>query len=164
MKNIQDRRAFVLKSLDDMGIAYEVYEHEPLPTIEIALSHWKGVEATHCKNLFFRNHKGNKHYLVILECHKEMNIHGLEQELHQGKLSFASAERLEKHLGTTPGSVSLFCLLNDPNHLVKLYLDKSLMEAEHLTFHPNENTASLKISGADMRKFLELWGGEYELI
>lgn len=159
-----ERRKSALEKLDRMGIHYDLIEHEPLPTIEKALEFWKDLDSTHCKNLFFRNHKGNKHYLVILECHKEMDIHGLEKELHQGKLSFASAERMEKYLGTVPGSVSLFSLLNDPDRLVKLYLDKDLLQAHHLTFHPNDNTASLRISGEDMRKFIEMWGGEWETL
>lgn len=160
----QERREIVLNKLDELGIAYKMFEHPELPTIEIALQYWKDEESTHCKNLFFRNHKGNKHYLVILECHKEMDIHGLEKELHQGKLSFASAQRMEKHLGTVPGSVSLFGLINDPEKQVKLYLDKDLRNAKYLTFHPNDNTASLKISKDDMYRFLEIWGGEWEEI
>lgn len=161
-----ERRKLALEKLDLLGINYELIEHEPLPTIEKALEFWEDLDSTHCKNLFFRNHKGNKHYLVILECHKEMDIHGLEKELHQGKLSFASAERMDKYLGTTPGSVSLLSLLNDPEKLVKLYLDKDLLnpDVHHLTFHPNDNTASLRITSEDMRKFLELWGGEWEKI
>jgi Ala-tRNA(Pro) deacylase len=161
---MEERKKFVLERLNKIGIEYELIEHEPLPTIEIALEFWKNIDSTHCKNLFFRNHKGNKHYLVILECHKEMDIHGLEKQLHQGKLSFASPERMMKYLGTTPGSVSLFGLLNDPNRLVKLYIDKDLFDAHHLTFHPNDNTASLKIANSDMRRFIEEWGGEWETI
>ena len=114
------------------------------------MKYWKDFDSTHCKNLFFRNHKGNRHYLVILECHKQMDIHGLEHQLHQGKLSFASEQRMEKYLGTVPGSVSLFGLINDPDHQVKLYLDKDLRQAERVTFHPNDNTASLEISRDDM--------------
>ena len=124
------------------------------------MKYWKDFDSTHCKNLFFRNHKGNRHYLVILECHKQMDIHGLEHQLHQGKLSFASEQRMEKYLGTVPGSVSLFGLINDPDHQVKLYLDKDLRRAERVTFHPNDNTASLEISRDDMYRFIQLWGGE----
>ena len=161
---LENRRENVFSHLNKLGINYDLYNHEALPTIDIALGYWKDVDATHCKNLFFRNHKGNKHYLVILECHKEMNIRALELQLKQGKLSFASPERLMKYLGTTPGSVSLFSLVNDANCMVKLYLDKDLLDAEYLTFHPNDNTASLRISKSDMLLFLDDWGGEWETI
>ncbi len=157
-----ERRNIVLNRLSEWGIEYEMYEHPPLPTVEIALEYWKDISSTHCKNLFFRNHKGNKHYLVIIECHKNLPIHDLEKMLRQGKLSFASEERMERCLGTTPGSVSLFGLINDPNRAVKLFLDSDLQTAERLSFHPNDNTASLTISQSDFRRFLSLWGGEYE--
>lgn len=160
--------------LDERGIGYELHTHPPLPTIELALEYWKDIDSTHCKNLFFRNHKGNRHYLVVFECHKELAIHSLEQMLGQGKLSFASAERMERCLGLLPGSVSPLGLIHDmkseeltkehfPNgHRVKLFLDKDLRDAERLSFHPCDNTASMVISNGDFMRFLQMWGGEYE--
>ena len=62
-----DEKEKVLKVLGDLNIEYKLYSHPPLPTIEVALEYWKDIDATHCKNLFFRNHKGKKHYLVILK-------------------------------------------------------------------------------------------------
>ena len=134
METAEARRQKVLDKLKEWNIGYVMHEHPPLPTIEEAMKYWKDFDSTHCKNLFFRNHKGNRHYLVILECHKQMDIHGLEHQLHQGKLAFASEQRMERCLGTVPGSVSLFGLINDPEHQVKLYLDKDLRQENH---YPN---------------------------
>lgn len=183
------RIAEVLRFLEKHGLGYELHTHPPLPTIELALEYWKDIDSVHCKNLFFRNHKGNRHYLVVFECHKELAIHTLEHMLHQGKLSFASAERMERCLGLLPGSVSPLGLIHDmdlvressdgtpepkegvaakelfPNgHRVKLFLDKELQTAERISFHPCDNTASVVLSNADFLKFLGLWGGEYEWI
>ena len=116
METAEERRRKVLDKLQELGISYVMHEHPPLPTIEEAMKYWKDFDSTHCKNLFFRNHKGNRHYLVILECHKQMDIHGLED----------------------------------------------LRQAERVTFHPNDNTASLEISRDDMYRFIQLWGGEWE--
>lgn len=158
------RRQIVLDKLNEWGIPFTMYEHPPLPTIEMALEYWKDIEATHCKNLFFRNHKGNKHYLVVFECHQQMAIHDIEKMLHQGKLSFASEQRMEKYLGLRPGSVSPFGLINDTNREVKLFLDKNLKDAPLLSFHPNDNTASLVVKNEDLMRYLELWGGEWEFL
>ena len=99
-------RKRTLDFLEANGISYEIFEHPPLFTIEEALEYWKDFgDCTHCKNLFFRNHKGNRHYLVSQECHKKFDIHGLEHQLKQGKLSFASEERMMRCLGVHPGSV-----------------------------------------------------------
>ncbi|MGM9737277.1 MAG: prolyl-tRNA synthetase associated domain-containing protein [Candidatus Cryptobacteroides sp.] len=185
----------VLDFLEDNGIDYEIYRHPPLPTIEIALEYWKNLSAVHCKNLFMRNHKGNRHYLISFECHKNLDIHTLEHMLRQGKLSFASEERMVRCLGLHPGSVSPFGLINDmglavpspdstdslpvfdevrqdvsrkelfPNgHRVKFFIDSDIRNADRVSFHPCDNTASVIVSYSGFIKFLNLWGGEYEWI
>ena len=147
-----DHRLYTL--FEELGIHVEYHEHPAAPTIEEAQKHWKGIDSTHCKNLFFRNHKGNKHYLVILHYKRQLIIRDLEQRLQQGKISFASDKRLEKYLGLKAGSVSPFGLIND----------KELMKAKRLSFHPNINTASLIISFNDFIKFLDYTGNSYEFI
>lgn len=150
--------------LSKLNIHYQYIEHPPAPTIEIAKQYWAGYDAQHCKNLFFRNHKGNQHYLVILNCDKQMDIHDIEKKLHQGKLSFASEQRMLKYLGVTPGSVTPFGLIHDHEHHVIVFLDSTLQNAEKLSFHPCINTASLIIQREDLIKFLNYCGNPYEWI
>ena len=154
----------VLKTLQYLNIDYEYHSHPPAPTIEIALKHWKNIDATHCKNLFFRNHKGNRHYLVILEYKQHLAIKDLEKKLKQGKLSLASDKRLQKYLGLQPGSVSPFGLINDTENHVFVFLDSNLKRSEKISFHPNINTASLVISYRDFEKFLNWTKNSYEYI
>jgi Ala-tRNA(Pro) deacylase len=151
----------LFKILDELGIQFEYYEHPAAPTIELARICWKDIDATHCKNLFFRNHKGNRHYLVIIECSHDLVVRDLEEKLKQGKLSFASDERMKKYLGLSPGSVSPFGLINDTEHHVHLFLDQHLRKAERISFHPCINTASLVISYPDFEKFLTFTGNTY---
>jgi len=150
--------------LQQLNIEFEYIEHPPAPTIEIARQYWAGHDAKHCKNLFFRNHKGNRHYLVILDCDCDMDIHSIEKLLCQGKLSFASEKRMEKYLGVTPGSVTPFGLINDSEKHVCLFIDNNLLKAERLSFHPCINTASLIISFEDFKRFLDYTGNAYEWI
>jgi Ala-tRNA(Pro) deacylase len=150
--------------LEKLDIQYEYHEHPPLATIEDAKIHWADYNSGRCKNIFFRNHKGDKHYLVILEHLQQLNIRDLEKRLKQGKLSFASDQRLKKYLGVEPGSVSPFGLINDTEKHVHLFIDEKLRESERLTFHPNINTASLVISTEDFIKFLGHTGNSYEFL
>lgn len=154
----------VYQTLINMGISYDYYEHPEAPTIEVASKFYRGEGTTLCKNLFFRNHKGNKHYLVIMDSHYEMNIHDMEHHLKQGKLSFASEQRMSKWLGLKPGSVSLFGLVNDTLHEVHLFVDRSLLNAEKVSFHPNDNRASLVITKEDMLKFINNIGNKWEVV
>jgi len=154
----------VLDVLDQLSIKYEMFEHPPLPTIEIAMEYWGEIDAVHCKNIFFRNHKGNRHYLVILKHTAKLDIHDLEKRLQQGKLSFASLNRLQRFLCIEPGSVSPFGLINDIENHVHLFLDKNLQTADKISFHPNINTASVVIAFDDFIKYLDWTGNTYEFI
>lgn len=159
-----EKRKQVISYLEEQGIPFEIHEHPPVPTVEAALPYWRSIDAAHCKNLFFRNHKGNKHYLVILDHRRQLNIRDLEKKLKQGKLSFASPKRMERYLGLDAGSVSAFGILNDHENHVHLFIDKHLEKAERISFHPNENTATFVISFASFKKFLDLSGNSYEFI
>jgi Ala-tRNA(Pro) deacylase len=150
--------------LNKLDIPFQYHEHPHAPTIEIARIYWKDLVATHCKNLFFRNHKGDKHYLVILEHSQQLEIHDLEKRLKQGKLSFASETRMQKYLGLSPGSVSPFGLINDQDNHVYIYLDENLKKATSISFHPNTNNASLIVSFNNFIRFLNWTGNTYEFI
>ena len=150
--------------LGELDIPYEYHEHPSAPTVEAALEYWKDLDSTHCKNLFFRNHKGNRHYLVILEHTYKLAIRDLEQMLRQGKLSLTSDKRLSKYLGLTPGSVTPFGLINDAEDHVHLFIDSNLKNASRLSFHPTINTATLVISFGDFIKFLDWSGNTFEFI
>lgn len=150
--------------LDKLEIGFEYHEHPPLFTIEEAKIHWQDYNSGRCKNIFFRNHKGNRHYLVILEHLRQLDIHDLEKRLRQGKLSFASDQRLKKYLGLEPGSVSPFGLINDNEKHVHLFIDEKLNSFDRLAFHPNDNRATLVISKSDFLRFLDYTGNTYEFI
>ena len=136
----------VYETLKALGIEFDYLEHPEAPTIEIARQYWKNLDSTHCKNLFFRNHKGNRHYLVIFHCDRNLAIHDLEQLLKQGKLSFASEKRM------------------DTEHHVYVFLDENLKQARKLSFHPNDNRASLAIKTEDFIRYMDQTGNGYEWI
>ena len=149
---------------EKLSIQFEYYEHPALATIEDAKVYWKNFNSGRCKNIFFRNHKGDRHYLVILEHMRQLNIKDLEKRLKQGKLTFASDQRLKKHLGVEPGSVSPFGLINDIENHVHLFIDEKLNEYDSLVFHPNVNTASLIVSKSDFLRFIKHTGNSFEFI
>ena len=144
----------ILDRLSSLGIAYERFEHPPVPTVEEAAQHWAGIDAAHCKNLFLRNQKGNRHYLVVMAYTKRADLRAVANQIGDGKLSFASPERLMTYLGVTPGSVSPAGLINDREHHVRVFLDRDLKNAARISFHPNVNTATLTVAFADFQRLL----------
>jgi Ala-tRNA(Pro) deacylase len=144
----------VYEFLDAMGVQYEKYEHPPVSTGEEAAQHWGAIEATQVKNLFLRNKKGDRQYLVILRIDKQADLRQLVKMIGDDRFSFGSPERLMSTLGVTPGSVSPFGLLHEGSQQVRVIVDQDLRAADRLIFHPNVNTASVTISVADFERFL----------
>jgi len=154
----------IYKALDDLNITFSYHEHPPAPTIEIAKQYWKDLDATHCKNLFFRNHKGNRHYLVVCEHTQNLEVKTLEKMLKQGKISFASDWRLEKYLNVQAGSLSPLALVNDIENHVHVFFDENLQNANKISFHPGINTASIIINFSDFKRFMEWVGNSFEFL
>lgn len=140
--------------LGTLDVPFERHEHPPVVTVEEAERYWTGIDATHSKNLFLRNQKGDRHYLVIVMHSKRVDLRAVAAQIGDGKLSFASPERMMTYLGVTPGSVSPFGLINDRNHHVRVFIDRDLQSAALLSFHPNVNTVTVTISTAGFERYL----------
>ena len=161
---VDPREPPVYARLNELGIAFTRHEHPPVATVDEAEQHWAGIDATHCKNLFLRNQKGSRHYLVIMLHSKKADLRAVADQIGDGKLSFASPDRLMTHLGLTPGSVSPFGLIHDRDHSVRVVLDRDLKSATRVSFHPNINTATLTLNAADFLRFLGACGNPVQYV
>lgn len=159
-----DKEKKVYKILEDLQIPYRRYEHVPVYTIEEANQLNLNMQGQHCKNLFIRDKKGERHYLVIVEESKKVDLKNLSKQIESTKLSFASEERLMHYLGLTPGAVSPFGLVNDMEKQVEVLLDDELTNLKHISFHPNVNTATITLCFEDFKKFLNWCGNKFQLI
>jgi Ala-tRNA(Pro) deacylase len=144
----------VYAALDALGIRYDRHEHPAVFNAEDASKYWDPIPGVQCKNLFLRNKKGDRHYLVVVGIAKRVDLKDLVKVVADDRLSFGSPERLQAALGLMPGSVSPFGLINDADGSVRVLIDEDLRGAERLIFHPNINTASVVVSWADLERFL----------
>ena len=151
---MEDQKQRVYDALDKLKIKYEVVEHEPVHTMEDMDRLGLPEKGTLCKNLFLRDSKGKRHFLVTCDEKKTVDLKSLGRQLGGGNLSFASEDRLEKYLGLKQGSVSSFGLMNDTDHAVEFFIDKDLSKCKSLGIHPLENTATVFLSFKDLDKFL----------
>ena len=156
----------VLKKLEELDIHYELVNHKPVFTIE-DMNHldkeiFKGAEI--CKNLFLRDQKGKRHFLVILCSEKKADMANIQEQALSTRLSFASSERLMKYLKLEAGHVSPMGLMHDENHQVEVLIDEDLKNKKLLAVHPNTNEASILISYDDLMKFIQAMGNEYAFI
>lgn len=154
----------IRKFLDEKGIEYEWIEHEAVYTIEdmarLGLEDMQDI----AKNLFLRDAKGKRHFLVVVREDKKVDLRRLEEIIGSKRLSFASEERLEKYLGLKKGSVTPLGILNDEERAVEVFFDADFCEMGKIGVHPNENTASVYLSTESLLQVIREHGNPLEII
>ena len=141
--------------LDQKKIAYKVYNHEQLFTVEQSKEMRGKISGMHTKNLFLKDKKNNFALLSCIE-DKKIDIKALRNPLNAKNLSFASNSYLEEILAIKPGSVSPFGLINDSNKIVNFYLDKDIFNGELVNFHPLENNSTISITVNSFKNFINI--------
>jgi Ala-tRNA(Pro) deacylase len=140
------------------GVAAERVEHPPVMTVEESQRLVPRLPGMKTKNLFLRDKKGRRHFLVTVPHDLAVDLEALGAQLGANRVGFASAERLKTHLGVTPGSVSLLALVNDEARSVEFVIDRRLWGADAVHAHPLVNTATMVIRHADLERFLAATG------
>lgn len=141
--------------LDEKKMNYEWMDHQAVFTMEEMDAAGITEKGPVCKNLFLRDAKGKNHYLIVLPEEKKADLIRLAEQLDSTKLSFASAERLEKYLGVAQGSVSPFGILNDEAHQVTVVFDRDLSTKPVVGVHPNDNTATVWLKFRDLESIIK---------
>ena len=145
--------------LEQLGIAQRTVEHPPVFTVEQAKARRGELAGHHIKNLFLRNKKEEMWLVVALE-DRAIDLRRLGEALGAGRLSFGSPERLKRHLGVEPGSVTPLALINDPGHAVRLALDRGLRDGGPVNVHPLVNTMTTAMAAPDLLRFFAATGHE----
>ena len=153
----KEMRCYAL--LDSLGIEYRRVDHEHADTIEACEQVEGLLECKICKNLFLTNRQQTDFYLLVMPGEKPFKTKLLSKQIGSARLSFASAEHMERYLDITPGSVSVLGLMNDKGGAVRLLMDRDLLKEEYFGCHPCINTSSLRLKTADvLEKLLPAMG------
>jgi Ala-tRNA(Pro) deacylase len=141
------------------GIPFTRHDHDAVFTCEdverAVPAEAPGVQT---KNLFLRDHRGRRHWLLVTTCAKAVDLKATAPRIGADNLSLGSPDRLTKYLGLTPGAVTVLGLVNDPAHEVELIVDREVWDAEAWRCHPLVNTATLVLARADVERFLATTG------
>jgi len=146
------------------GIGAPRHEHAAVMTVEESERLVPKLPGAKTKNLFLRDKKGARHFLVTVRHDLAVDLNVLRTALNAGRLGFASPERLQKHLGITPGSVSLLALINDQSGAVEFIIDRALWEADAVQAHPLVNTATMVLVHGDLERFVAATGHTPQVI
>ncbi|HIC8798553.1 prolyl-tRNA synthetase associated domain-containing protein [Aeromonas veronii] len=146
--------------LDQLAIPYQRFDHPPVFTCEEASRLLPDLPAAKTKNLFLRDPKSERLFLVVTPEEKRVDLKALATALGIKRLSFGSPERLDAVLGLIPGSVTLLAMVRDRENAVELVVDEAIWQAEQVQCHPLVNTATLIIRLDDVRRLLAHLGRE----
>ena len=143
----------LMKRLCEWGIAYELHSHKAVFTAEEAAT-LKGElpDCLHTRNLYLRNKK-KQNFLVTLADETEVDLKKLADRLEAGRFSFGSSDRLMQFLGVTPGSVTPFALINDPDHQVQPVWDAAMFNHKLAGYHPLLNSMTLTVNPQILHDF-----------
>lgn len=144
--------------LDQLAIPYQRIDHPPVFTCEEASKLLPDLPAAKTKNLFLRDPKSERLFLVVSPEESRVDLKALAAKLGVKRLSFGSPERLDAVLGLTPGSVTLLAMVRDSEQAVELVVDETIWQAEQVQCHPLVNTATLIIRLDDVRRLLDHLG------
>jgi Ala-tRNA(Pro) deacylase len=143
--------------LDALGIAHATTQHPAVFTVDESAEIKTQMPGGHTKNLFLKDKKGALFLLCAL-AESKIDLNAVSKLIGSRRFSFGSAELLRETLGVTPGSVTIFALINDPDQRVRLLLDDSLLDHDPVNFHPLTNTATTAVSPRDLMGFLTALG------
>ena len=150
-------RAELFAFLDRHGVDHATLEHPPVFHVGEGEEIKAALPGGHTKNLFLNDAKGRL-WLVSALAGARVDLKRLPGAIGSARLSFGSADLMAEALGVTPGSVTAFALINDPDRRVGFVLDRALAEADPVNFHPLSNDATTAVSQAGFQRFLSALG------
>lgn len=146
----------VYKFLDRLDVEYRVEEHEAVFTV--AESAKVLTEKVPVKTLLLREEKGERRLMVAMRGDKRLDLKGLAAALDSRRLVFVKADELEYLIGVKPGSVSIFGLLHPNAKNIEALIDNTIMNEEEISFHPNDNTATVFFKASDLPNLIKAMG------
>lgn len=143
----------VLDKLNELGIPFQIVEHEPVLTTEQADRFIEGIEGVRTKTMFLTNKKKRNFYLVIIDDAKRLDMNVFKEIVEENRIKIASAETLNDKMMLLPGTVSPFGLLNNRDKDIQVYFDQEIVFEERMCFHPNTNEKTIFVNTEDLFTF-----------
>jgi Uncharacterized conserved protein len=158
---MKSERQKVLDYLSEMNINCNVVEHPAVYTMEEMDNLHIDPHNQVVKNLFVRDDKKKRYFLLTVQKDKRVDLKELRAKLGSRPLSFASESALQEILGLDKGAVTPFGVLNDTNCRVEVVLDSEIRHFHRVGIHPNDNTATVWIAPKDLETVIKKHGNMF---
>lgn len=151
----------LLDFLAENAIDVTTHHHAPAFTVEDSKAVRGDLPGVHCKNLFLKDKKGQL-WLCVSSEDTPVNLKELKHKIGSAHLSFAKPDLLMAVLGVEPGSVTPFALVNDREKKVSVVLEKAMMSAALVNYHPLDNAKTTALPPEGLRRFLSVLGYDFQ--
>jgi Ala-tRNA(Pro) deacylase len=158
--SLENAQANLFARFASLGIVAPTVPYPAHATIDEGKRLRGPMAGTFTKNLLLKDKKGRLFLLAIHE-DRELNLKTLHAALGaNGRLGFASGERMVEVLGLAPGALTPLGIINDRDGLVTIVVDAALLDADQVNFHPLVNTQSTGLSPDELLAFVRSCGRE----
>ncbi len=148
-KTIKEKECF--DTLDAMDIVYQRVEYNYFPKDRDALELIdKVLGVPGIKNLMFTTKNKSQFFFIIIPRDERFDEKAFRSKFELPKITMAKNEDLDNVLKTRAGAVSIMDLIYDEENLIKLFIDKKVLDEEFFRFHPNENTSTVRVKTVDL--------------
>ncbi len=145
----------VENKLKELNIEFQLVEHEPAVTTELADKFIEGIEGVRTKTMFLTNKKKTAWYLLIMDDGKRLDMGKFGEIAGAKGIKMASSDSLFDKMQLPPGVVSPFGLLNNEEKDIQVFIDREIINEVRMSFHPNTNEKTLFIQTPDLLRYLE---------
>jgi Ala-tRNA(Pro) deacylase len=143
----KEQTEMIKKMLDDSGVDYNMFKHEPVYTSEQA-SRVRGVELkSGVKALVFKTNDG-KFVLGLVAADRKISERKLAKEVGAEAVVLAKPAEVLQKTGCEIGSVHPFGIL----HNLPIYMDESILENDLVNFNVGMHTVSVQMYSKDLVK------------
>ncbi|MEM7688918.1 MAG: prolyl-tRNA synthetase associated domain-containing protein [Pseudomonadota bacterium] len=149
--------------LTSAGIAYQVYEHAAVFTVEESAAIKTDIDCLHTKNLFLKD-AGGAFFLLTVPAEARIDLKRVHPLLQCRRLSFGKPDAMEALIGVTPGSVTPLAMINAEPGAITLVLDEALAVDQPVGVHPLRNTATTVLKGTEILAAARGWGHQPRVV
>lgn len=150
-----DRYKTVEEHLNALNIPFQLVEHEAALTTEQADRFIEGIKGVRTKTMFLTNKKKTQFFLVIMDDRKRLDMKAFGDLTQTKGIRMASENSLYEKMLLPPGVVSPFGLLSNADHDIRVFIDREIISADRMSFHPNTNEKTVFLRTGDVIRFIE---------
>ncbi len=144
--------------LESHNVRFQRFDHPPLFTCEDSVRYGLQFPGADTKNLFLREERGDRYFLVTVSHRKRVDLKALCPILGVKRCTFGSEAELLARLGITPGSVTMLALVNDTPATIAFFVDREVWNTPEIQCHPLVNTSTLVLERGGLEQFLVATG------